>query len=66
MYTFAQYRRDLRRAWQPVPREGRAFGKALLSLDPSRYFGPCFRMVARFVVFLFIFAGLLVRKTFNL
>lgn len=66
MYTFAQYRHGLKRAWHPVSREGYVFGKSLLTLDPSKYFGPCFRMVARFVAFLFIFAGLSVRKIFNL
>ncbi len=54
MYNASRYRSDLKKAWKPVLKAGRTFGKSLRTLDPFKYGRTCFFMAVWFVVFLFI------------
>ena len=65
MYSWHRYRADIRTSWKPAAKSMRAFGSSLLTLDPSAYIAPCFRMTARLLGFGVQFAFFTIRKSNN-
>lgn len=65
MYNTARYRSDLRKAWKPVKKAARTFGKSPWIRDPFASFEPCLALSLRFILFIWQLAFYSARRLIN-